>query len=279
LSGTLYVIATPLGNAQDLSPRAREILEKVDYVYCEDTRTSGRLFTYLGLQVKSLRSLHAHNEAERSGEVIRHVHEGMDIAIVSDAGTPAISDPGALVVEAAYEAGLRVSPIPGACAVSALMSVAGIPNAKYMFLGFLPKNRGARRKILERRMVPGEVSVFYMPMRDLARVAREIAELCPTALCVLGREMTKAHEELLKLPAAELADDLEARDRLLGEATVVVWIPEDADSALDPQMIEVIEETWARLLEGGFSRRDAREIVVALTGLPKSRVKRILQDP
>ena len=101
MSGTLYLVATPLGNPRDFSPRARETLEKVDCIYCEDTRTSGRLFTYLGLQVGTLRSLHAHNESERKGEVVKRLVEGRDVAIVSDAGTPGVSDPGALVVEAA----------------------------------------------------------------------------------------------------------------------------------------------------------------------------------
>ena len=279
MSATLYLVATPLGNAQDLSPRAREVLERVDLIYCEDTRTSSRLFSYLGLQVSTLRSLHAHNEAERRPEILAALKEGKELAIVSDAGTPAISDPGALVVEAALEEGLRVSPIPGACAVSTLMSAAGLPGAHYLFLGFLPKNKGARRKILEARLQAGAVLVFYMPMRDLPTVAREIERLAPSALCVLGRELTKIHEEVLRLEAGPFAEELESRERLLGEATVVVALPEDSENALSPGKVEAIEQAWARLLDGGFTRRDAREIVVGLTGLSKSRVKKILQDP
>ncbi len=269
MPGTLHVVATPLGNAQDLSPRARAVIEAVACLYCEDTRTTGALLRHLGLRAKELRSLHSHNEDQRVQEILRRLQAGADLALCSDAGTPAISDPGTRVVAAAHEAGCSCTPVAGPSAVAALLSVAGLPASRYRFLGFLGKSRGAQRKALAAALRGPEVAVLYLPMRDSAAILSLVAELAPEALCVLGRELTKVHEELLRMPAAALRDELLSRDKLLGEATLAIW-PEagafEIEGCWDPARLKT-HAAW--LLAQGVSRRDAQRALAELTGRSK----------
>jgi 16S rRNA (cytidine1402-2'-O)-methyltransferase len=276
MSGVLHVVATPLGNAADLSPRAREVLSEVACVYCEDTRTTGRLLSFLGIEAHGLRSLHSHNEGARVDEVLRRLSAGDDLGLASDAGTPGISDPGSRLVAAVHEAGMQVSPVPGPSAVTALLSCAGFPGASFESLGFLPKARGARTKLLASKLRPGAVLLLFVPMRDAAALFKDIAELRGDALCVLGRELTKKHEELVRLEATEMAAELSARERLLGEATVALWLPPDADRPEPEDLLDRARCGAAALLEKGLSRKDTARLVAELCALPRRRATEIV---
>ena len=160
MSGTLFVVATPIGNLEDLTPRARQTLAAVDFVAAEDTRHTGRLLSHFGVKTRLL-ALHDHNEADRVGEIIKALQSGQSVALVSDAGTPLISDPGYRVVQAAHEAGITVSPIPGPSALTAALSVAGLPTDRFCFEGFLPARQKARRDRLANLRGEPRTMVFY----------------------------------------------------------------------------------------------------------------------
>ncbi len=194
LKGTLYVVATPIGNLDDLSPRAARTLASVDVVAAEDTRHSGRLLSHLGIQ-KRMVALHDHNEKDRAAGILTELQAGRDVALISDAGTPLISDPGYVLVREARAAGHRVSPIPGPCALVAALSVAGLPTDRFLYVGFLPAKRSGRRASLD--LLSSEVAtlVFYESPHRILESVRDIAEvLGPDREMVLGREITKTFE-------------------------------------------------------------------------------------
>jgi len=222
-SGTLYIVATPIGNLDDISARAVRVLAEVDYILCEDTRHSGRLLTALGIRARTL-SMHEHNEEARAGEVIDGLRAGRDYALISDAGTPLISDPGYRLVNSAAAAGLRVSPVPGACAAVAALSVSGLPTDRFCFLGFLPARKAARRKRLEDLTTETGTLVFYETGRRLESMLLDCAAVlgaCRSAS--VAREMTKVFETVYRDTLADLArivgDD---PDATRGECVVIV---------------------------------------------------------
>jgi 16S rRNA (cytidine1402-2'-O)-methyltransferase len=222
-TGTLYVVATPIGNLADLSPRAREVLGAAGLVACEDTRRTGRLLTHLGLR-KKLVSLHEHNEAQRASWLLAQLREGTDVALVSDAGTPLVSDPGYRLVTAACEAGIAVSPVPGPSAAIAALSVAGLPSDRFHVEGFLPSRPAARRRRLaELAAYPQTLVLFEAVHRIEASLADAAAALGgerPAALC---RELTKQHETVYRGTLGELPGLLVAdAGGLRGELTLVV---------------------------------------------------------
>lgn len=206
-SGTLYVVATPIGNIDDLSPRAREVLAEVSLVAAEDTRHAGQLLTRLGISAR-LVSLHEHNEAQRSDELLALLKTGSSIALVSDAGTPLISDPGYRLLAAARAAGLPVSPIPGCCALIAALSIAGLPTDRFLFEGFLPARRAARLARLGELAGVGPTLVFYESAHRLPETLVDaISVLGESRPAAVGRELTKLHETIYR---GSLADVLGA---------------------------------------------------------------------
>ncbi len=206
-SGTLYVVATPIGNIDDLSPRAREVLAEVSLVAAEDTRHAGQLLTRLGISAR-LVSLHEHNEAQRSDELLGLLKTGSSIALVSDAGTPLISDPGYRLLAAARAAGLPVSPIPGCCALIAALSIAGLPTDRFLFEGFLPARRAARLARLGELAGVGPTLVFYESAHRLPETLVDaISVLGESRPAAVGRELTKLHETIYR---GSLADVLGA---------------------------------------------------------------------
>ena len=222
-SGTLYIVATPIGNLDDISARAVRVLAEVDYILCEDTRHSGRLLTALGIRARTL-SMHEHNEEARAGEVIDGLRAGRDYALISDAGTPLISDPGYRLVNSAAAAGLRVSPVPGACAAVAALSVSGLPTDRFCFLGFLPARKAARRNFIEELTTETGTLVFYETGRRLESMLLDCAAVlgaCRSAS--VAREMTKVFETVYRDTLADLArivgDD---PDATRGECVVIV---------------------------------------------------------
>jgi 16S rRNA (cytidine1402-2'-O)-methyltransferase len=220
-SGRLLVVATPIGNLEDLTPRARRALEAADLVACEDTRRTGRLLAHLGLD-KPLRSLHEHNERQRLPSLLARLSAGETLALVSDAGTPLVSDPGFVLVREAIAHGFHVEAIPGPSAVLAALVASGLPPLPFTFGGFPPPKGGKRRGFFERFRELGHTLVlFESPHRIAASLADALEVLGdrPAALC---RELTKLHEETLRGTLSELVDAVAARGTLKGEISLVV---------------------------------------------------------
>jgi 16S rRNA (cytidine1402-2'-O)-methyltransferase len=221
MPGTLFVVSTPIGNLGDLSPRARETLASVDIVACEDTRHTGRLLAGLGID-KRLTSLHEHNETRRVPGLIAALERGESVAVVSDAGTPLLSDPGFLLVREAAARGLEVRAVPGPSAVLAALAVSGLPPYPFTFAGFAPRKAGKRRSFLRSLGELGHTCVlFESPHRLAATLAAMAAELGDRPL-VLCREMTKLHEEILRGTAGEIAAAMAARESVKGEIVLVI---------------------------------------------------------
>jgi 16S rRNA (cytidine1402-2'-O)-methyltransferase len=221
--GTLYLVATPIGNLEDITLRALRVLRECDVVAAEDTRHSARLLQHYGIH-KPLISCFKFNEARRSEAILERLARGEKVALVTDAGSPGISDPGERVVRAARAAGYRVEAVPGPCALVAALTVSGLPTDEFHFVGFLPHKSGARRKRLEAlRELPGTLVLYESPYR-IQRLLEELAEVCPEREVVLARELTKKFEEILRGRPAELLE--RARQRpLKGEFVVLVSGP------------------------------------------------------
>jgi 16S rRNA (cytidine1402-2'-O)-methyltransferase len=274
LAGRLLVVATPIGNLGDLSPRAAEALRSVDLVLAEDTRHTGRLLAHVGSRVPQ-RSLHEHNERDRTAEVLDRLSAGERIALVSDAGTPAVSDPGYRLVAACVAAGVVVEPIPGPSAVLAALVVSGLPTDRVAFEGFLPRRGTARRRRLAELASEARTLVLFLaPHRaaaDLDDLAAAVGDDRPAVLC---RELTKLHEEVRHGTLASLADG--ARAGVRGEVTLVVaGAPPPAPDASDDA---VLVQRVADLVAGGRSKKDAIAAVAAAADLPKRTVYQAVVD-
>ena len=218
--GTLYLVATPIGNLEDITMRALRTLRECDTVAAEDTRRTGQLLHHFGIS-KPLLSCFQFNEARRSQEIVERLRQGQKIALVSDAGSPGISDPGERVVRAAIAAGLRVEPVPGPSALVAALTASGLPTAEFHFAGFLPHKAGQRRKRLEQLAgIPGTLALYESPYR-VQRLLGEMQEVFPERQVVLAREVTKKFEEYLRGRPAELMQALVGRS-LKGEFVALV---------------------------------------------------------
>ena len=218
--GTLYLVATPIGNLEDITLRALRVLRECDVVAAEDTRRTGQLLKHFGIS-RPLLSYFQFNEAKRSEEIIERLRRGDKVALVTDAGSPGISDPGERVVGAAIAAGLRVEPVPGPSALIAALTASGLPTEEFHFIGFLPHKSGRRRATLEAlQAVPGTIVLYESPYR-VERLLGELKEVFPARTVVLARELTKKFEEYLRGKPAELLET--ARKRTLkGEFVVLI---------------------------------------------------------
>ncbi len=216
----LYVIATPIGNLEDLSPRARRILAETDAVFAEDTRRSLKILTHIGLRKPLIRC--DERAEERAGRrALEELQAGRSVALLSDAGTPLISDPGARLVGLVHEAGFQVVPIPGPSAVTAALSASGFPGAPFVFYGFLPRKKGQRAKLLRAIALDVPTSVFFESPHRIAVSLGELARWAPDRPACIARELTKVHEEILCGPLENLARKT-AGSKAIGEFTVVV---------------------------------------------------------
>lgn len=272
---TLFVVATPLGNLQDLTARAAEVLRSVDTVAAEDTRRSGILLAHIGASPRLL-SFHAHSPARRIDTLLAVLDGHRDVALVSDAGTPLISDPGAELVRAVRAAGHQVVPIPGPSAVATALSAAGLGGDRYLFLGFVPRKGAERRRLLERAASePWPVVFFEAPGRVGALLA-DLSELVgPDRSAVVARELTKIHEEIRTGTTGTLAAayaDTEPR----GEVTVILGgAPEASSTAPDPAVSRARAE---ELLASGLSRKDTAARLGSELGLGRNEAYRIVTD-
>ena len=238
---SLYVVATPLGNLRDLSPRARDTLATVDVVAAEDTRHSQRLLDAFGIRAKRLLAVHQHNEQQAAGQIIECLTQGQHVALITDAGTPAISDPGARLVARVREAGFTVSPVPGACAAVAALSVAGIVEGGFRFVGFLPTKTQTRRTALMALAGERDALVFYEAPHRAATSVADMAEILGDGRGILiARELTKLHEEIAAMPLAEAGAWFAAdANRNRGEFVLIVR-GADAPEGLDADALRIL---------------------------------------
>lgn len=223
--GRLFCVATPIGNLGDITQRALETLRAVTCIACEDTRTTGRLLSLLEIPRPRLISYHDHNESRRVGQIVALLQQGIDVALVSDAGTPTISDPGYRVVSQCAEEGLEVVPIPGPCAAVAALCASGLPTDRFLFLGF-PAKKGAKlQRFMTQALEPQRTAIVYLPMRRLQSFLQNVAERAPVTQVVVSRELTKAHEQLVRGTVTELLEQMDTIPQK-GECTLLLYNPE-----------------------------------------------------
>jgi 16S rRNA (cytidine1402-2'-O)-methyltransferase len=232
--GTLYLVATPIGNLEDITLRALRVLRECDVVAAEDTRRTGQLLKHFGIS-KSLLSYFQFNEAKRSEEIIARLRRGEKVALVTDAGSPGISDPGERVVKAAIAAGFRVESVPGACALVAAVTASGLPTGEFHFIGFLPHKSGQRRNKLESLQAFDGTLVLYESPYRIEKLLRELNEVFPEREVVLARELTKKFEEFLRGKPAELIAATAQRS-LKGEFVVLVGPLGSAGTPAGPEL-------------------------------------------
>lgn len=274
MPGVLHVVATPLGNLEDLSPRAEKALREAALIACEDTRRTGKLLARFGIEAPLL-ALHKFSERERLDEILGVLCAGNDVALVSDGGTPGISDPGALLVAAAHDAGVTVSPVPGPSAVATLLSASGLPADRFVFEGFLPPRAGERRRRL--RELAGETRAwvcYEAPHRILATL-EDLEEILGPRPIVLGRELTKLHEWIRRGTPRALHEAL-AAEPVRGEIAIAVA---GHDGRSFPEEDDTLPRAWEEALaaEGGDTRAALKRAAKA-TGLKRPEVWRRLLE-
>jgi len=268
LPGILFVVATPIGNLEDITLRALRVLrEEVHLIACEDTRQTSKLLEHYGVH-KPMVSYHEHNEAARVPDILEALRRGENVALVSDAGTPLLSDPGYRIVTAAVESGVSVVPIPGASAAIAALAGSGLPTDEFWFIGFLPQKAAARRNtLIEIARHAGTVIAYESPHRIIETLS-DIAEILKDRPIVLARELTKLYEEFIRGTAAEIRAHLITNQSARGEMTLVIGKGEQRETDVDA------DEEIARLQEAGMTRMDAIKAVAKRMGLPKREVYR-----
>jgi 16S rRNA (cytidine1402-2'-O)-methyltransferase len=271
--GTLFVVATPLGNLQDITLRAIQVLKRVALVACEDTRRTATLLRAYDVTTPTT-SYFEHNERWKGERILDALREGRDVALVSDAGTPGISDPGYRLVRDARAEGLPVVPVPGPSAAAAALSVCGLPTDRYLFVGFLPPKTGARRRALQELTASRDTLVFYeSPVRVVGALA-DLLDVLGDREAFLFREATKVHEEYVRGTLTALGALLGGRETVKGEIVLVVaGAPEAAAATESP------EELFARLTAEGLTRRDAVKEIARRLDLPARDVYKRVLDP
>jgi 16S rRNA (cytidine1402-2'-O)-methyltransferase len=272
LPGTLYLIATPIGNLEDITLRALRILrEEVTLIACEDTRQTQKLLHHFQIRKPAI-ACHEHNEQARAQEIVEILQRGDSVALVSDAGTPLISDPGYRVVTAAIAAEMPVVPLPGPSAALAALAASGLPANDFRFIGFLPPKQTARRKVLAVLAEEVATLILYESPHRILESLQDIASEMGTRPMVLARELTKLHEEFLRGSAAEIYAVLSARDSVKGEITLVIGPTAQEVSNADP-LVEI-----AHLEAQGLTRMDAIKTAAKRLGLPKREVYRLAAE-
>jgi 16S rRNA (cytidine1402-2'-O)-methyltransferase len=269
-AGVLYVVATPIGNAEDISARAIRLLSEVDLIACEDTRRTSRLLAAHSIRTPTI-SYFEHNERRRIPEVVARLGSGESIALVTDAGTPAISDPGYRLVRAAIDAGIRVTAVPGPSAIIAALAVAGLPTDRFAFEGFLPSKTGERERVLAQLATEERTLVIYEAARRLPRLLSElIAAFGPDRHLAVVREATKTHEEILRGSLAEMAETFANREAL-GEVTLVIKGVHRLGAPIASAAID-LSRVVDVLREAGLSLKDASAAAAKLTGTSRREV-------
>ena len=276
-TGTIYLVATPIGNLEDITLRALRILKEADLIACEDTRQTQKLLNHFGITTPTI-SYHEHNEAARAKELAAQAQQGRTIAIVSDAGMPAISDPGYRIVLQALERKVPVIPIPGPSALLAGLAASGLPTDSFRFHGFLPARQGQRRRILEEIRSSSQTEVFYEAPHRVVETLQDIVEvLGPSRPVVIARELTKLHEEFLRGSAQELLAQLQQKE-VRGEITLLIGkADERAESTVSTT--QTLRQRMAELMhEQHLDEKAALKIVAKERGVSKSEAYRQWQQ-
>ena len=269
--GTLFVVATPIGNRDDLSPRARQVLEEADLIAAEDTRRTGRLLSHFGIKTRQM-ALHEHNEESLVPGLIGKLNEGQSIALVSDAGTPLISDPGYRLLRAAHEQGIDVSPVPGASAVIAALSVAGLPTDRFCFEGFLPAKKSARQGRLAKLRQETRTIVIFESVHRIAECLSDLVKAFgPDRHAFIGREITKLHEQCVSGTLEELkrmTDD--GRISIKGEFVLVL----EGQRATETSVVNIDINQLLQEITAVLPGSQAVDVVASLTGRGRNEVYR-----
>lgn len=271
-AGTLHIVATPIGNLQDISPRALEVLRSVDLIAAEDTRHSARLLQHFGIQTPTT-ACHDHNERDKSERLVQRMLDGEDMALISDAGTPLVSDPGYHLVRQARAVGVRVSPVPGPCALIAALSAAGLASDRFAFEGFLPAKTHGRRQRIEALSGESRTWMLYeAPHRLLECLEDMLDVLGPGRQVVLARELTKTFETIQGAPLSELVEWVRGdTDQQRGECVLVVdGAPARDEDALDPEVERILDV----LLED-LPVKQAAALAAKITGEKKNKLYQI----
>lgn len=266
-AGTLYIVATPIGNLEDMTLRAVRILREVDLIAAEDTRHSRKLLTHFGIS-KPLTSYFDHNKNVKGAQILAKLQDGLSVALISDAGTPCISDPGYQLVRDAVASGIRVVPIPGACASTAALSASGLPTDSFTFDGFLPNRTGKRRERLTSLKGESRLLVFHEAPTRVAASLADVLEILGDREMVLARELTKVYEEFLRGKVSEVLRSVEERG-VKGEIVLLI-APAHEEDVRDQ---DLVPELLTRYLDGeAMTVKDAVKRVVQETGEARSRV-------
>ena len=272
MPGTLYLVATPIGNLADITHRAIDVLSNVELIACEDTRHTRKLLHHYGLSTKTI-SYHEHNEKDRARQLIEMLREGKDVAVVSDAGTPSISDPGFRLVRAAIENEIAVVPVPGPSALISALIAAGLPTDEFFFGGFLPARSNARRtRLNELRSVPGTL-IFYEAPHRLAETLKDAQETLGEREAVVARELTKLHEELRRGRLSELAEHY-SNEQPRGE--IVLLIDRTVLGTADKTDAQSISSLIEQLERDGLDHRAALKKAARELGLSRAEAYRRL---
>lgn len=268
--GTLFIVATPIGNLEDITLRALRILKEVPLIAAEDTRHTQKLLTHFGIHAR-LTSYHDHNKEEKAELLIGRLKGGESVALVSDAGTPGVSDPGYYLINRAIEEGAEVVPVPGASAALAALSVSGLATDSFTFEGFLPSRASQRRKKLESLAAERRTMIFYEAPHRIQKTLSDIIEVLGDRRAVLARELTKLHEEVLRGGLRAIIENVRPRT-LKGEITLLVEGASEAPH--EPTVLSVSDHVALLVREDGISKKEAIAKVAKLRGLPKRDVYR-----
>ena len=274
MAGLLSVVATPIGNLDDLSPRAASALERADVIACEDTRVTRKLLTRVNTRAR-LVPYHARNEDTRTPDLVHRVAAGEHVALVTDAGTPGVSDPGSRLVAACLDAGLRVEVVPGPSAALAALVVSGLPTARFVFEGFLPRTAAARRRRLRELAHEERTLVLFESPHRLASSLTDIVAVFGDRPAAIARELTKMHEEVTRGTLVELRDSI--GERVRGEVTLVI-AGAARDEGAAPAGSDDVAAALRATIAGGSSKKDAIARVATELGVPKKDVYRVAVD-
>jgi len=269
MAGTLYIIPTPIGNLEDITLRALRVLKEVDVIAAEDTRHTRHLLTHYGITT-ALTSYHEHNEREKASSLVEQIKNGASVALVSDAGTPAIADPGFRLVVAAIRAGIPIVPLPGACALATVLSASGLPTDRFQFEGFLPAKKSQRKAKLQALREIVATMVFYEAPHRLGETLGDLQQILGERQIVVAREVSKVHEEFIRGTVGEVIGQLAGRE-VKGEITIVVH-----GSAGDvPVSVQQLKAEIGRLTSAGAGVKEIAELLGERYGLSKREIYRL----
>jgi len=275
-AAALYLVATPIGNLEDITLRALRVLKESDVIACEDTRQTQKLLNHYGISTRTV-SYHEHNEMTRAAELVRDLEQGARVALVTDAGMPGISDPGFRLISLAIRHHVPVVPIPGASAFLAALVASGLPTDSFRFSGFLPAKRGQRREVLESIKLSPRTQVFYEAPHRVKETLQDVVEILgPERHIVLAREVTTIHEEFLRGRADEILENLKARGEIKGEITLLIGKAE-ATPQQGPVRTTLQERLEQIMAEDKLDEKSALKKVAKERGISKSEAYRELQ--